>query len=172
MISDQLFTQITAVDANKRFFLNDLSVYVTVGLCLFTLLFLFTGCSMHEPSTATTRHDASPASQIIHFYQGPLNHLSAVRYGGCPMHPNCSAYGLSAIEKHGALVGWMMMFDRLMRCGLDETRLSPEVLVDGNWKHIDTLEQNDFWWCSAKKGTGLINSHPPEQSLDWGISIE
>ena len=127
---------------------------------------------MHKPSTAGDRHDASPASQLIHFYQGPLNHLSAVRYGGCPMHPNCSAYGLSAIEKHGAVVGWMMVFDRLMRCGLDETSLSPEILVDGSWKYIDTLEQNDFWWCPAKDNTALIDSYPLEQSLDWGLSIE
>ena len=163
---------INAVDTRKRFSLSDLSIHVTVGLLFFSLLFLFTGCSMHKPSTAADCHDASPASQIIHFYQGPLNHLSAVRYGGCPMHPNCSEYGLSAIEKHGALVGWMIMFDRLMRCGLDETRLSPEVLVDGSWKYIDTLEQNDFWWCHENKNTALINTQPLEQSLGWGISIE
>ncbi len=126
-----IFFHITDVDTRKRFALSHLSVHVTVCLLFFSLLFLFTGCRMHKPSTVADHHDASPASQLIHFYQGPLNHLSAVRYGGCPMHPNCSAYGLSAIKKHGALIGWMMMFDRLMRCGLDETHLSPEVLVDG-----------------------------------------
>ncbi|MBC2714351.1 MAG: membrane protein insertion efficiency factor YidD [Desulfobacteraceae bacterium] len=145
---------------------------MTVCLLFFSLLLLFTGCSIHKPSTAADRYGESPGSQIIHFYQGPLNHLSAVRYGGCPMHPNCSEYGLSAIEKHGALIGWMMMFDRLTRCGLDETHLSPEVIVDGRWKYIDTLEQNDFWWCSANKNTFLIKTQPSEQSLQWGISIE
>ena len=72
------------------------------------------------------------------------------------------------VENHS----WLMTFDRLMRCGLDETRLSPEVLVKGDWKYIDTLEHNDFWWCPAKGDTGLINSQPSEQSLNWGISVE
>ncbi len=88
------------------------------------------------------------------------------------MHPGCSKYGLSAIEKHGALIGWMMTFDRLMRCGLDETRLSSEVLVNGKWKHVDTLEQNDFWWCNENKNNALTNKQPSEESLDWGVLIE
>ena len=88
------------------------------------------------------------------------------------MHPGCSSYGLSAIEKHGPLIGWMMTFDRLMRCGLDETSLSPEVLVKGDWKYVDTLEHNDFWWFQKQADTGLLNSQPSEQSLNWAISVE
>jgi putative component of membrane protein insertase Oxa1/YidC/SpoIIIJ protein YidD len=164
---------IKTVDTCKHRFSGGLTVHVTVSLFLFAILFLCTGCSsLHKPSTDADRHDESLSSQIIYFYQGPLNHLSAVRYGECPMHPNCSAYGLSAIQKHGALVGWMIIFDRLIRCGMDETRLSPEVMVDGSWKYIDTLEQNDFWWCSANGNTALLNTPPLAQSLDWGISIE
>lgn len=164
--------QINSVKNFKQPFGVGLPVHAPVGLIIFCFLFLFTGCSMHQSPTAPDRYDNSPASQLILFYQGPLNHLSAVRHGGCPMHPNCSAYGLSAIEKHGALVGWMMTFDRLIRCGLDETRLSPEVFVDGSWNYIDTLEQNDFWWCPANGDTVLVNTQPSEPSLDWGISIE
>ncbi len=172
MILNQPFTQINTFNTCKRLPLSGLLVHVTVSLFLFSILLPSTGCSLHKPSTTAQHYDGSPAAQIIHFYQGPLNHLSAVRYGGCPMHPNCSTYGLSAIKKHGALVGWMMIFDRLIRCGMDETRLSPEVMVDGSWKYIDTLEQNDFWWCSPNGNTALINTPPLEQSLDWGISIE
>lgn len=156
----------------KHLSLRNLTVHVIVSSFFCSLIFLFSGCSTHKPSTETAINDDSPASQIIHLYQGPLNHLESVRHGGCPMYPNCSAYGLSAIKKHGPLIGWLMTFDRLMRCGLDETRLSPEVLVKGDWKYIDTLEHNDFWWCPAKGDTGLINSQPSEQSLNWGISVE
>jgi putative component of membrane protein insertase Oxa1/YidC/SpoIIIJ protein YidD len=163
---------INTVNISNRLSLKDLAVQRISCLFFFSLLFLFSGCSTHRPSPATALNDPSPAAQIIHLYQGPLNHLDSVRHGGCPMYPNCSSYGLSAIEKHGPLIGWMMIFDRLMRCGLDETRLSPEVMVNGNWKYVDTLEHNDFWWCPAKKDTSFINSPPLEQSMGWGISVE
>ncbi len=167
-----IFFHINTVNTCKRLSSGGLPVHVIPGLLFFSLFFLFTGCIMHKYPISAEGDAQSPASQIIHLYQGPLNHLSAVRHGGCPMHPNCSAYGLAAIEKHGALVGWMMAFDRLMRCGLDETLLSPEVLVDGSWKYVDTLEHNDFWWCSADENTTFINTQPSDQSLDWGISVE
>jgi len=44
------------------------------------------------------------------------------------------------------LAGWVMSMDRLMRCGRDETKLSPEVFVDGKWKTYDPVGKNDFWW--------------------------
>ncbi len=164
--------RINIVNIKKHMSLYNKALHVIVSIFFCSLIFLFSGCSTHKPSATTELHDESPASQIILLYQGPLNHLASVRHGGCPMYPNCSAYGLSAIEKHGPLIGWMMTFDRLMRCGLDETRLSPEVLVKGDWKYIDTIEHNDFWWCPAKDDTGLINLQPSDQSLDWGISVE
>lgn len=39
-----------------------------------------------------------------------------------------------------------MSMDRLIRCGRDETILSPGVFINGKWKTYDPLEQNDFWW--------------------------
>ncbi len=110
-----------------------------IAICL-----LIFGCAgRNRPDEAGYR---SLTEQVIWFYQGPLDHLTAVRYGGCPMHPGCSAYGLSAVKTHGALMGWIMTCDRLIRCGGDETRLSPEVLVSCQWKYVDTLSQNNFWW--------------------------
>jgi len=38
-----------------------------------------------------------------------------------------------------------MAMDRLMRCGRDEARLAPKVLIDGKWKIYDPLENNDVW---------------------------
>ena len=62
------------------------------------------------------------------------------------MHPSCSAYSREALEKHGSLIGWVMTFDRLMRCGRDEGTLSPRILVNGQLKVLDPVENNDFWW--------------------------
>ena len=137
-----------------------------------TMLFFgfFTGCSINKPATSTALHSDSPATGIIHFYQGPLNHLSSVKYGQCPMYPSCSEYALCAIDKHGALIGWIMTFDRLMRCGRDEINLSPEIMVNGQWKIYDTVEQNDFWWASANTDNAF--KRQIKQSREWEISIE
>ena len=83
---------------------------------------------------------------MIEFYRGPLNHLSAVRSGECPMYPSDSEYSLQSIQKHGMLMGWIMAMDRLMRCGRDETRLSPMLIINGKSKYYDPVEKNDFWW--------------------------
>ena len=95
---------------------------------------------------AETGVASDPLSGMIQFYRGPLNHFDAVRTGECPMYPSDSQYGLQSIQKHGMLIGWIMTVDRLMRCGRDEIRLSPPVIVDGKLKYYDPVEKNDFWW--------------------------
>lgn len=130
---------------------------------------MLAGCATPHPGDF---HHVDPMSSLIRFYRGPLNHLAAVRTGSCPMHPGCSEFALSAIEKHGPMMGWIMACDRLMRCGGDETRLSPEVWVNGSFKYLDTIEQNDFWWTLSTERPPLIYSTPPERSREWGISIE
>ena len=88
----------------------------------------------------------TPFSALVAFYRGPLNHLSAVRHGQCPMYPSCSEYARQAIEKHGEAVGWVMACDRLLRCGRDEMRLSRRIFINDEWKYYDSVERNDFWW--------------------------
>lgn len=78
----------------------------------------------------------------IRFYQ---RYISAADGDRCPMYPSDSAYAAQAIERHGWLKGWIMAADRLMRCGRDETRLSPAVNVDGRRRTYDPLEANDLW---------------------------
>lgn len=102
------------------------------------------GCLGHPAHPGPETHANGPMAQLIHFYQGPLDHLSAVRYGGCPMAPNCSTYALSAMEQNGLLLGLVMAFDRLIRCGGDELRLSPKVLSDGKWRTYDPVEANQW----------------------------
>ncbi len=88
----------------------------------------------------------APPSTLLGFYQGPLNHLNGVRRGACPMEPSCSEYARQAVARHGPVKGWMMAMDRLMRCGRDETRRAPTVLVNGHIKYYDPVDANDFWW--------------------------
>lgn len=164
------FYHIIAENIRKRIFSSSRMFQMTAGWLVFSIFLIFPGCAIHPPATEETLQDPSPASEVISFYQGPLDHLSAVRYGECPMHPSCSQYAISAIDKHGALIGWMMTFDRLIRCGNDEAHLSSEAIVDGHWKYIDTLEQNDFWWYLASKNK-QVNPKSPDD-VGWGISVE
>ncbi|MDM8523479.1 membrane protein insertion efficiency factor YidD [Desulfococcaceae bacterium HSG8] len=95
---------------------------------------LKTATSEKEPS----EHKSDPL--LIRFYRGPLNSLSAVRSSECPMYPSCSEYSKQCFQKYGAIIGWSMTCDRLMRCGRDEVRLSPTIFVNGKWKHYDPVE--------------------------------
>jgi hypothetical protein len=79
---------------------------------------------------------------LMQVYEGPLNHLRAVRRGECPMYPSCSQYSRQAVARYGIVRGWMMTMDRLMRCGRDETRRAPRILIDGKWKYYDPVESN------------------------------
>lgn len=93
---------------------------------------------------------AGPFSAVLAAYRGPLNHLSAVRHGTCPMHPTCSEYARQAVAKHGEMIGWFMACDRLMRCGRDEIRRSPMVRGGDGYRIDDPLARNDFWWASPR----------------------
>lgn len=93
-----------------------------------------------------SENSINPLRGVIDFYQGPLNHLSAVKQSECPMYPSCSEYSKESVEKHGFFVGWMMTCDRLMRCGRDETELSPRIMIDGELKYYDPVQANEILW--------------------------
>ncbi len=82
-------------------------------------------------------------NRIIRFYQ---DHISGADGSRCPMSPSCSAYAAQALEKHGPVVGWVMAFDRIMRCGRSETRLAKEKQINGEHRIHDPVSANDFWW--------------------------
>ncbi|MFW6242487.1 MAG: membrane protein insertion efficiency factor YidD [Thermodesulfobacteriota bacterium] len=105
-------------------------------------VFLVGGCGQMQPQSS------GPFSSLIGVYRGPLNHLSAVRHGTCPMHPSCSEYAKQSVAKHGELIGWFMACDRLMRCGRDETRHAPMVRVGDGFRVSDPVARNDFWWAA------------------------
>ncbi len=112
-------------------------------VCVFALF----ACA-HSPGRETNPKGVTGNSLfegVIDFYTGPLNHLKAVRRGVCSMYPSCSEYSRQAIARHGFARGWVMTMDRLMRCGRDETRLAPKILINGNWNYYDPVESNDIW---------------------------
>jgi putative membrane protein insertion efficiency factor len=85
----------------------------------------------------------NPLRFLVEVYR---KNISPIDGKDCPMYPSCSEYSIRSFKKHGFLVGWMMTVDRLFRCGRDELRLSPQVMVNGERRCYDPPENNDFWW--------------------------
>ena len=50
---------------------------------------------------------------LIKFYQ---KYISPLKTTKCPYIPTCSAYGLEAVEKYGALKGGLLAVWRIIRC--------------------------------------------------------
>ena len=89
----------------------------------------------------------NPLRALVESYS---TYISQIDGKNCPMYPNCSKYSVQCFKKHGFFTGWMMTCDRLFRCGRDELRLSPEIIVNGKLKCYDPLENNDFWWYNER----------------------
>jgi hypothetical protein len=49
------------------------------------------------------------------------------------------------MQRHGAIIGWIMASDRLMRCGRDELKQSPSVMTRYGIRYRDSVDNNDFW---------------------------
>jgi len=62
------------------------------------------------------------------------------------MYPSCSQYGLQCFKDHGFFVGMAMTWDRLYRCGRDELRYCPKIVLDNGIKCYDPVAHNAFWW--------------------------
>ncbi len=60
----------------------------------------------------------------------------------CSMYPTCSTYSLEAIKTQGAVKGWIMTCDRLMRCGRDELNISPTIEIKGEYRCYDPVRNN------------------------------
>ena len=102
----------------------------------------------HRPEAAGPFH--GPASkpthgpaQLVEWYR---EYISPIDGSDCPMVPSCSQYSMECFEKHGFVMGWMMTCDRLFRCGRDELKLSPRIVMNGQEKCYDPVANNDFWW--------------------------
>jgi len=89
----------------------------------------------------------NPLRALVESYSA---YISQIDGKNCPMYPSCSKYSVQCFKKHDFFIGWMMTCDRLFRCGRDELRLSPQIIVNGKLKWYDPLENNDFWWYHAQ----------------------
>lgn len=94
-------------------------------------------------SYQTAEKQTNPVVYPVKFFQ---KYISGADGNRCQMYPSCSKYCIEAFNKHGALLGWIMSSDRLVRCGRDEVKLSAPVLINGKKRIYDPVSNNDFWW--------------------------
>ena len=90
-----------------------------------------------------TLESCSHGSPGVNFFQ---KHISPIDANRCSCSPSCSQYSNAALAKHGALIGWIMTCDRLVRCGRDTSTLSKKVVINSQVLVSDPVKANDFWW--------------------------
>lgn len=114
-----------------------------------TLILLCFSGAVSSATAGEPPADTKPAFSIwsppLVFFQKVISKADGDR---CPMFPSCSHYAGQAFKRHGAVKGWILTSDRLLRCGHDETRLSPKVRVMGRTRTLDPIEANTWWWRS------------------------
>jgi putative component of membrane protein insertase Oxa1/YidC/SpoIIIJ protein YidD len=114
-------------------------------LLLFLLLFLLPGSVPAQPTDPPPQGENQAAPILaapIHFFR---HYLSGADGHRCPMSPSCSGYALQAMQRHGALKGWIMTCDRLLRCGRDELKRCSSVMTRQGPRCRDTVDANDIW---------------------------
>ncbi len=103
--------------------------------------FTLISCSTFKKSDNTLT--LNPATVSFNIYR---NYITPVDGNRCRMYPSCSEYCKQAVKKHGMIKGWIMTNDRLLRCGRNETVVSPKIEKNGLLYCNDSVENNDFWW--------------------------
>ena len=121
-----------------------------IFILFLTVLFCFnTACTAHNKMFAQKKGDMLKTG-AKNYTLSPLNlykkHISKIDGNRCSMRPSCSSYAVDSLKKHGFFLGWIMTCDRLMRCGGDEVKLSPKVIINGKRYCCDPVSANDFWW--------------------------
>ncbi|WP_092214708.1 membrane protein insertion efficiency factor YidD [Desulfoluna spongiiphila] len=76
--------------------------------------------------------------------------ISSTDGNRCSHVPSCARYAREAVETHGPLKGALLSCDRLIRCGGDDTKRLPQVVVGGHRHAWDPVSANDFWWKEGK----------------------
>jgi putative membrane protein insertion efficiency factor len=121
------------------------NLFILISAIIATLMIApcFADIADKNPPQNQNHSEGNPFLFPIHLYR---KHISSSGGDRCPMYPSCSTYSLEAFEKHGAIKGWIMTCDRLMRCGRDELRLGSPVIIRGKTRTYDSVKNNDFWW--------------------------
>lgn len=111
------------------------------------LLLSFSAICAHagEPGNNTSSADSRQPfwSSPLTFYQKVISRADGDRD---PMYPSCSHYAATVFKRYNPVTAWILTSDRLLRCGHDEVRTAPRIIVNGSARTYDPVEANTFWW--------------------------
>jgi putative component of membrane protein insertase Oxa1/YidC/SpoIIIJ protein YidD len=124
------------------------SIAVTLAAVLIFAGTSFSVCRA-DGGVSEKRGSLDPAAKLspITFFQKIISKADGDR---CPMYPSCSHYAQEAFDQHGAVLGWVLTLDRLLRCGRDETRSDTPMKIHGVRYTYDPLKANTFWWNNTR----------------------
>lgn len=75
--------------------------------------------------------------------------ISPADGASCSMYPTCSGYAMLCLRKHGAVKGFVMTSDRVMRNHGGPQY--PPIEKYGIWRFHDPVEANDYWFAAVKR---------------------
>ncbi|MBC8053945.1 MAG: membrane protein insertion efficiency factor YidD [Sphingobacteriaceae bacterium] len=75
----------------------------------------------------------SSTGDYINFYQ---KYISEIRGQECPMYPSCSNFGLKSFKETSFVEAFLLVSDRLLRCGHDQRNYSLTLRANG-FKNLD-----------------------------------
>lgn len=70
----------------------------------------------HDGSTPTSPRTSVFAVPLVFFVRCYQRFLSPLLPASCRFYPSCSAYAVTALQRHGALRGSLLTIRRLSRC--------------------------------------------------------
>ncbi len=118
-----------------------------LATCIFFWFLLSVNLYAQTENLEENREQHLDQNVIVQFYR---EHISNIDGDRCQMHPSCSQYTANVFSKHGFFIGWMMVSDRLMRCGRDEIDISPKIQKQGRIYTLDPVSANDSWWFEGQ----------------------
>lgn len=93
---------------------------------------------------------------LFNFFKSFISTTDSKR---CSHVPSCARYAKEAMETHGPIKGTILSCDRLIRCGGDDRKRLPQVVVGGKRYSWDPVSANDFWWGN-RDVLGTSQGHP------------
>jgi len=126
---------------------------------LFLWVFVLPVCAqnkMHAPhiekASKKTRAKISSAPTIafkwvIKFFQTYISPMDGPR---CQLYPTCSGYGKKAFSRNGAVAGFIMSADRLMRDNSGVSKNYQMIKVGDTYYYYDPVKDNEFLFSPKK----------------------
>lgn len=118
-------------------------------MALVLILLLLPGLSWAFGSASPA---PDPAPPLFSFFKSIISSTDGDR---CSHLPSCSRYAREAVSAHGVIKGALLSCDRLIRCGGDDTKRLPQVMVEGKRYVWDPVSANDFWWKKEANASSL-----------------